>query len=58
MSEKRFKEKYYKYLYNWRKEMNEKYSDKRRVITSREEIGMSNDFYFPKGVKRKHFEGV
>ena len=26
---------YKKYLHNWRKEINEKYSDKRRVITRR-----------------------
>ena len=32
MSEKWFKEKYHKYLYNWRNEMNIRYSDKRRVI--------------------------
>ena len=36
MSEKRFTcNQYEKYLHNWHKEMEKKYSDKRRVITRR-----------------------
>ena len=36
MNEKRLLcNRYMKYLHNWRNEMNEKYSDKRRVITRR-----------------------